>query len=351
MSDGPNLSGQEYDRKTNRVYPFTQQQLDYSGQEDQTRTSGAEGDDATDLTPTDRAAQLRREYDLAAIVTALEAEVIAVPGYTVIDSLPDVLNSITVTYNKTVGNGSTTHPVSQQAFVIVESGSGSLNPRATAEGSAAIIPAVSWDISSHYKRMKVPCTFYTFNIAATTVTMANVLARLTTIAGAPVLALPLFKPKEHQLKIFGAQVAVQANADSQASLGMSDSVTRTKSLEWGNGSSTQVGASVRIETIPATIHGTITITLDTSTQAATATATAYTVALLNGFTIEVPAITTNTITASATASGSVTPNSLTATSPDSIPVTGLYLTDLASQQDDFGVYQFRATVVNFTVYA
>lgn len=352
MSDGMILSGQEYDRRHHVLLTYLQQSVDYSGP-DSLRVTGAEGTAFLDQAPTDKDAALDKQWDIAAI----QAAAIALAPYAVPTKvrvpLPDVLTSVTVAFNKTSGTGATNFPTSQQSFSTVISGSVGLNPHASAEASAAIIPIVTWVIDK-YDTILVNATVYTF-FSASSITLAGVLTRLSAAnaANATVLSLPFFGEKQHQLKLFGQQVSLQATAQSRANVQYNSDTppSVTAAVEYGDSYSEHVGVDVRRETIPYTIHDTISIASNTDTATVTVTVKADTIAITYAGGTLINAITNEPTPITLTANGSVTPNSLAATTPHDIPRTGLYLVDISGQPEEFGLNQIRAVVVDMSQYA
>jgi hypothetical protein len=352
MSDGAILHGQQFDpRGVGIKRRFTEQVLDYDGP-DTARVSGAEGATATELDPIDRAAVRQRIWDVAAITAEYLAANISFPGKTVVSSLPNVLQNYTVTYNKSSGAGADNHPSSQQAFVITDGGSASLSPRAKAQGSAAIIADVTWEIKT-LLGVQVDCTHYYFYLA-TPATLAQVLTKLTTLAAATVTNLPVFKPQTHQVKVYGGQVSLQASADTTVSAGWSENsagtITSTsKAYAYGDGYSKEVGLTTRILTIPPTIHGALNVIgSNTDTETVIVTVVANTMAI--GPTVPVGAITNAPIPITATVTAGVTPTGFSATSPASIPASGLYLVDHDATPAEFGLVLVHAVVVDFAQY-
>lgn len=363
MSDGKVKAGVQFDPNGTLALPFTERVYDYhgAGSVASPRVTGQEAVDGVEQTPLDEAAAKVIQYDLAAIAAAFEAEWIVTPGKTVVQTLPDVLVSVAVTYNVSVGNGTTSFPVSQQAFAISVRGSGSINPRATAEGTASILPSATWTMKRWYKSKLVNCVNYYFFLTQET-TLAAVLTKLSAKASAAVNDFPDFRPVEHQLHCFGQQVSVQASAQSEASLAFTlEDVTtitsETASFQWGNGSSKSNGVSEKVETIPEAIHGSLTIATDTLAQGVSATVVANTVDLTINAAVHVAAIVNEPAATEGTATGSITfENGIASTGAtagvSAIPTSGLYLVELNSESDErFGFTKIHAVVVNFAQYA
>jgi hypothetical protein len=349
MSDGKKLAGQQFNpRGAGVVIPYIEQMVDYDKTNDgSVQLTGSENVVATEITPVDAASAKVRTYDLAAIAAIYEAVVFSVPGKTTVP-LPNVLTSVTATFNKTHGDGQSLFPVTQQGAASAGSGSSSVSPHATAQSSAAIIADVEYEITN-YRDILVDCQHYYFYLTGVS-TMAAALTKVAALAGATVTSLPIFKTRTHQITAKGMQVSLQANASTSATVSASEAAS-SWSYEWGNGYSKEVGVSTKVVTIPETIHGTITIASPTDSDTATVTVKADSLALYINATPIVPAITNSPAAITMTANGSVSPASLSATSPASIPTSGLYLADVNGSIDDYGFVLIHATVVDFAQYA
>ncbi len=340
MSDGAKLSGQQLRTKGNFIVPFTEQEQDYRGP-NTLRVTGAEGTAATEIIPTDRGAAKVRTYDFAAVAADLAASSIKIVGKTVVRQLPNVLTAYTVTYTKSGGNGASNYPTSQQAAV----NAGSIAPRATAQASAVIQPTLTWTMT-YYEDLTVDCT-HVFLYLASGTTLATILAALTTVMGATVLGIPFFRPdKGCQITLKGEQVSVQQTATS--TLHFQAGTPGSASSEYGDSYSTEVAPTIRIETLPPHIRGAVSLTGSSSdTKTATTTVVANITAAGS-----VSALITNAPAAiTLTATGSISPTSLAATSVTAVPVTGLYLTDINGEEDEFGLNLIHCVVVDFAQYA
>lgn len=344
MSDGKILSGQQYDTRKNAVLPFTEQMMDYTG--DTTKITGVEGQAKTEIIPNDVASAKVRVFNTATIEAALATLYFSWPGK-VSFFLPDVLTGITVVWNSNAGNGASSHPASQMGAAYDGSGSASVNPKATAQGSVSLIPDIQPAIT-RYVSQDIDCMFYTFY--STNPSLVAVLARLTTLAGEPVTSLPVWKPKQHTITGKGGQVSVQASADSSASVsGGTESASH--SYDWGNGYSKETGVANRTEVIPATIHGDITILDATLAVGTSVSVDASTIAMVQNGSTVIPAIVNAPAAVTGTVYGEIVPSTLGPTSPAAIPTTGLKLVDISASPDDFGFVFVRAAVVDFSIYA
>ncbi len=352
-SDGLGRSGQQYDPKWGVVIRFVKKVLDYTVT-DGTRVTGNEGNANTEINPMDSAAAEETLYDTSAIAAVLDAKVISFPGRTSTGELniPPLLTSIEVTYNFQSGNGENLHPASQQYFIAVgTSGSGSYNPKATAEASASIIP----DLVFNYREIwnnKVPVTHYML-FMADNYTEAQLITRLNTILSpSTVTSWPTFKPEAHSFTVKGMSVNLQQSADSRAFASFSGD-DGSMGSEYGSGYSSSVGLTVKTVNLPAMLHGAISIAGYSATGTATVDVEASTrqIDSTGTVTITLPAVTNNPSPITATATGSVYPYALAATSPATFPTSGLYLYDISNDPFGYGRVLVRASVVNAAQFA
>lgn len=332
MADGELLHGQLLERGTGRVTPFTEQQLDKESADALVGTAN------TEITPTDAAASLVRTF-----VPPLEwfnETVISYPGNTNLD-LPDRLTSLAVTYNINGGDGG--HIETGTGVSAGTHSSLSLSFPSRAQSSASIVPELLWTIVPTPAR-NVPCLHYVFYMPGNP-TRADLLTALSAIVGATVLDLPAFDPKPLVFLLRGQQVSVSADASAQQHKSISDSnVTMTYST--GVGGSKEAGVSTRTVTLPPTSHGALSVT-GSSYFSSTATATAR---ANIGAGTNWEARDSGLVTKTATATGSISPTSITSTAVNSIPTSGLYLTGLAIEPDDYEFVRIHAEVVDFAFF-
>lgn len=347
MSNGVKKYGLEYDRQRDRTYPYYEQELEYAENPANSMKTGSEAALAADQTPTDRAAAKFRQYDAASFLAGVQAQApVALPDKVRVSQLPPTLLSVSVTFNKSGGSGSSEHLASDMLVEIVNAGSGSLDPRSTAQASASIIPVLSWDIENWQADAVVNCTNWAFTDAPG-MTVANIITR-TGVSG--LHDLPIFKKKSHQITCLGKQVSLQQSADSRVSLQTNDSSSALSS-EKGFSNSTEVGVQGHIETIPESIHGAITISSPTDSQSVSITVKADIPALPTTGSAITVAVTNEPTALSGSAAGSVSPTSLSATSPAAIPVTGKYITGIQTSLGELGTVDYVITVVDFSQYA
>lgn len=344
-TEGKHQSGQTAQNEIGFVLPFIEWMAPYRDNGSGVLITGFEDDQAYDITPIDDQFAKVRLTDTAEIAILLAAIAVAVPTTIQRLEFPDTLTAVTATYNSATGAGTDSHPASQQGFDIFGSGSGSLTPSSTSQGSASIMPDVQPTIVTR-NATSVPAMEYTFYMPSGT-TQAQILTRLTALAGASVLAWPKFKPEYVILTLKGQQVSVSAKASTNVSGGGTNDSGQS-GFQWGNGTSEEASVNVTTKTIPPTIHGSITITGATSSATATASADASTPVFAPLSPATQPAI-TNTASVSLNANASISPSTISATaSPTAVPSSGLYVYSLNPGPLTYGEVIFQAVVVDFS---
>lgn len=272
-------------------------------------------------------------------------------------NLPDVLESIAVVWNTAGGNGNFDSNWVGLAHSIggIQNSLGG-GESASAEGAASVQPELSISIRQPLGR-NIPALAYFFYLkltSADTITSAEFLAKLTALAGASVSYWPSFNPVSHTIVLKGQKVAVSAKASASASMQASDAGdVDTISTDKNEGSGTSYDTSTMngVTRIPPTIHGAISITGGT-TSSATATASCDvgwtgtgSGASIGPYPVTFPS-TTAVASASLAANGAVSPTSLSATSPASIPSSGLYITESRIDPYEKGWVRCYAEVID-----
>lgn len=351
-ADGPKLRGIERVFRGRVLLPFWQQVFNYTGNQT-ARVTGQEAVTGAEQRPIDRdAAQVIIRDDAALVTAALALPAIRVPGRRVLSFLPDVLTEVSVEFNKSSGDGQANYPVSQQLAQFLGSGSATLSPSAAAQASAAIIPSLTWKMARHSEKYVATETYFFY---LQNPTEAAILSRLTAAdaVNGSVFSLPVFRTESPQFKLFGGQVSIRQEAKSRASLSGSpgDPPNVSRSLEYGDEYSKEIGVSVREETIPYCLHGTINGYETEDQETVSVTVKADTTGLFFDGALMIDPITNQPITLEAEAQARVSPTSLSSTFPSDIPKTGIYLVDITSQMDELGLTMIGATVANFSQYA
>lgn len=340
---GEILSGQQLEPQAGFVAPFIEIVVPYYADVSGALITGYEGDDFCEITPLDAHSARVRLYNVTEIDEILAGISIIVPTTIPRIDLPATLNSITVVYNTATGAGSDSHPASQQFVALAGSGSGSISPSSNSQGSAAITPDLQIDITERYL-VNVSAMEYTFYLPSGS-TMADVIAKLITLGATGVQAWPQFRPVSHQITLIGQQASVSAKADT--SVGGGGTIDSGQAFyQWGNGTSAEIGLTTITKTIPPTIHGVINVS-GASTSSATATATADASSVAFSTPLGTIGAITNTVSKSQDATASVSPTTLSATTPAAIPSSGLYIYSLNPGPSEFGQIIFQAIVVDF----
>lgn len=335
--DGQLLNGQLYLPEDDLEVPFTEQ-MRYKDTAD-----AMIGDAKTEITPQDAASSQVRVYDYEAISDALDAYFVSFPGTVNVD-LPDILEAITVTYNKSIENGRYTERgegFSNGTYINM-----SLASSGTAEGSASVLPDVQLSYRQIWGR-NIPCTHYLFYHAGN-ITRAQVLTRLSSLAGSTVSEWPVFKPAAHTITLNGQQVQVSSRANVQQRLsqttGESGNTTFTKAV--GAGTSRGGGVTIRTVRIPPMIHKQLTISNPRDQAQCVAYAAAGWPEGTNW-----PKLISQPPPLLGLVKASVTPTSFPATSPSSIPTSGLYLMDTNVNLYKWGYNRVHAIVLDAVNFA
>lgn len=340
-ANGKVLPGQQFNPNSVIVIPFTEQVI--NSEEDLAPFLGA---DNTEIVPIDGNAWKVTVFDLTEIDEAFDAVVFSFPIFIQLSALdlPNELVSVEIDVNLANGVGGNSHPGTNQFFYFHGSGSGSLSPRSSAQGSASILLDAQ-PVIKYRNQGKVAGTRYTFYMAEN-FTTAQLLTRLTALAAATVLMIPVFHPVSHTLTLKGVRASVAAEASSQVAA--SDSPNNySGSYEFGKGSSQDVDVSSKTVVIPPTIHPSITLATTSHAEAIVAVAVADTVEVITTNLDILPI--TNVSTAGLTITATVTPTTLAATTPTAVPTSGLYCVDLDIRPFEFNRVQVSADVIDFSL--
>lgn len=348
---GKVLAGQQDHRQDGYNEAFTEQVVKYSGPDD-ARVTGFEGQIGVEITPIDAASARVRIWDIAAL-TALLADVYSVAIITIPSiSLPPTLTSLDVTYSTSTGAGADSHPASQQGFTIFGSGSGALNPSASAQGSASVTANVTPIIEEPINE-NVFAVEYTFWMPSTA-TKADILARISTIAGDTVRAWPQFVPEAITINATSEHVSLSAKADTHVS-GGGTTDSGQFGFEYGNGYSGESSLDVKTLRISKTLHAAITIGDGSHSQDVSVQVDASTplfdaeddTSVIHNLPANQPI--SNIVTQVATATGFVTPTSISATEPAGVPTSGLHMKSLTATANFIAnaMTLYQAVVINF----
>jgi hypothetical protein len=250
--------------------------------------------------------------------------------------LPDVLESIQVVWTSASAQGSSDGE--WEGYATGESWSLSGAEGDSCESSVSIKPELVINIKQSWGS-DIPITAYAFFIQTNngSVSEEELNARIEAVVGVT-QPWPVFKPVAHTLVVSGGSAACKASASGNAGRVVSGT---TDSAERGTSKSTSydVGLSVNATNILPTIHGQINIADSARSLGVSATAKAQWYG--NNF----PSL--NVIsTAQAGTSGAVTPNVLLATTPASIPNSGLYVMRTSLEPYKWGWAKCSAIVLD-----
>lgn len=335
-SDGKLLHGQRVDPTTGVIQPYTRRVMNY----DDSGNTGVEAAARTEIAPIDSKAATVEVFD-ALSVSTLNADFFRGWSSSVSVKLPPVLTGITTAFNTAKGEGGYIEEGDGEA--IGTSASLSLSLSGQAQASLSIIPDVQPLIRQIWTDVRA--MNYTFFIASGTITDANIRSALGTLLGSTVNAWPVFKPVSIVLTLKGFKISINARATIQQSVSISDS-TESQSWSEGEGTGYDVENIVRTVEIPPTIHDNITIS---STSVS------------DNIDLEVdiswpdntnwPARSANPVVSTSNFTAEVTPTSIGATSPSSIPSTGLYLYESSIKDFSPGVSFVHAVVIDAAQFA
>lgn len=230
--------------------------------------------------------------------------------------------------------------------------------QANVNASCSIQPDLSLNIVSHDGR-DIPSVsvFFFMKPVSGEITEAAFLARLTLIFGAPVKQWPSFHPTAHSIVLKGQKVSVSAQASASASMSGSDTGPVnlfSEERNFGTGTDKDTSTMMGTTHIPATIHPTFTILTTANTATVQAVCDVGWVGwgietiVVDGitYTLKFPTVAAKADTGVVAASGLVSPTTLPATVPDSIPNTGLYVTDVRIEPVDSQWFKCYAEVFN-----
>lgn len=282
-------------KRRQNAMAFTEQEMDQ-----QDAVDNYIGTQYVEATPLDKGATRVRVLGATALPSAL-----------VIDStaninLPSVLQSLSIEYTK--DDGSSTYTESGSAV-----GTGTyfigLSLSGDCQASVTCIPKLLHDIQNKTRpNMPVKRAF----LYATSTT--DVLTQLSTALGAPVNPWPNFKEESLSITLYGQKVTGTARSRFQGSLSASTGGS-SASETTGTGDGYDISRIIEQIQLPNTLHSAYTLT---ASDFQTATA----VSAIGGLGSVGSGLTQTT---TITANGSVTPSSISATSPTDIPSSGLYL--------------------------
>lgn len=339
----PEADGQDLDNGLNLVLPY---------KESIVALGSAIGNASTEVRPGDynERTAIKKTYSDPSVI--LDAFHEAYPSHVNLgNELPDVLEDILVDWDEDSAIGESSDGGSGLSTGDANiSLSLSLSASGSGQGSASLIPSITPVIRSYFAR-RVPSVQHVIFLPLP-ITEAQIRTKLSAIlTPVTVLAWPQFRPQSHIFTLKGGLTNVSCSAKAQCHASISyvrvdetvGSATSNTESE-GEGYDVSINRSVQKVIIPPTIHGSISFTSGEHTKTKTTTATAE--AVVAGGT-NFPGASSN-ITKEVTVNGSITPTSISATSPTTIPSSGLYLYKVDVSMYRHGYAMIVAEVIDFS---
>lgn len=256
--------------------------------------------------------------------------------------LPNVLKHISVVWSDQYSEGSFSSDwdgwgQGTKSFSLSGSESGS------ATSSVSLKPELVIDIEQPWGSDLTATSYYFFiKNQSNAVSSAMLMARMSEILDSPVKKWPTFKPRSHSIILEGVSGAIKANVSAAASKSWQkdngDSWDKTES----KGQEYDLGTSLNAVTLPPTIHGAI--TLSNTSKQRTIKASANVGWYGNNF----PTVVVNN-SLEKSVYGNVTPSLLGATTPSSIPTSGLYIVKSSIEPYKWGWVRCAAVVIDASV--
>lgn len=334
MSDGNIYQGQQYDQQNDNVNLFTQEMCDIE------TAVAAIGNPGTEITPHDRGSEIKRVWDITASQAALLAQDPYISAGTTKFNLPSVLVSLTVAYNHNEGDGDSSGVSAGVTSGTTAAASQSI--KLSSQASAAIMPELSFSIQDYWAD-SVPCVSLEFYMPRS-FSQADLITRLETIVGGTVLPWPAWRPEALTIALTGQQMDVSKSVEISQSLSLTaSSLSQTISIADGHNQSK--GLTNKSVSIPSTLHGSFSLTAsDTASATASASITGSTGG--GSWTAQ-----TSAGGKAETVTGTVSPSSISATSPDAVPTSGIYIHTASAQKAEFGLQFVQVELVDFAYFS
>lgn len=312
---GALVHGQEFDESLGVPIPYTEQPV---------KENTGIGEHATYIKPESAAKALKRVYDVEAVRASLDAYYDVVPRFNSRIPIPDEMTSLEVLWAEDSADGSFESDFAGTATGPNRSLTGSES--ANAHGSCAVMPELAV-VRKVFVQNNVPTLEHVFFVESPA-THEDVLDRLSTLCGQTVTRWPVFQAESLTFVLSGAKASVSVQASASASQSHQDGRDPEDSGDdsdmndktEGSGTSKDYSPAISVQTLPPMIHGGFSLS---STRSKTATASCAVEWSGTNF----PSVSVSE-SGSVTATGEVSPSSRGATSPASVPTTGLYLVDL-----------------------
>jgi hypothetical protein len=199
----PTLTGQQYESDVNIVVKY----------EESVVASGTKlGSPATIVNPLSDELDLVREFDVDAIEEELNSVSLEFPSRTSL-SLPPVLRSVKIVWTSSKEDGSYT---STGQVPTTGLGSGSVSETGSASCSSSVKPDFVVELEDVYAN-NIPTTSHLFFLKYP-VTLTDILNKLATITGKPVLQWPVFKPRSETIVASGQSKSVRVSVSGSYSI-------------------------------------------------------------------------------------------------------------------------------------
>jgi len=305
------------------IIPFTEQEMDL------TLVQAVLGDAHTEITPLDR------QQDRVKIYTKPNLDSYWLSFDSTADiPLPNVMTALTATYENGGGDTNYTETGSDSASGSYHVGvSVSGQCQASAFSIPKLVPTITETWSSN-----LPVKHYFYFGSAFDI--ATVLSKLSTQLATTVNAWPVFHTATHKFTLFGTRVNATGRASCQGTA-YSHTTGASASFTQGLGEGLDISPVIEVMQIPSTLHGSFSFTgTGSSSHNAVAAITISGSPISGG----------GGGTATAAATSSITPNTLAATTPSALPVSGLYLYKFDIEPAEiFGYFYAHAIVFDFSV--
>lgn len=325
-SDGRTLHGQKLFGVHQIPVPFTR-----TMEEAPSTADGLVGQALTEIEPKDRQASEVTVFGPINLSSYLLGPIAGEHNI----PFPKVLTSLVAEYE--VGGGATNYNEVASSTETGFSGVG-ISVGGSAQSSAYNVPKLLPVIQEVWGD-PVPVDHYYFFGQA--FDLSTVLATLSAKLSTTVNQWPVFKPKSLHFVLLGERVNATARVNLQGSTSSSSSGSST-SLSVGEGTGQEFSPSVELMDIPPTLHGSMTFSVAPTETQATAGSILATGAISGSAAAG----------AAATANCSITPNTVSATTPTALPTSGIYLFALDVEPAEiFGYFYAHAIIFDFSTIA
>lgn len=323
------LKGYKTDKELNAALAFTEQLVSPN----EVEAEGFQPNPLVEYQPIDEF--LTRKITSIVPYDALNNYVLAYSKRIKLD-LPRVLKSVAIVWNESREVGQRTNDFQSGATGTSYTISGDNSDNDSS--SVSLMPEVRIeyeDLSDN----TLYATAYAFYLPMPA-TEEAILAKLSYFAKAAVTKWPVFKTRSHTIALLGQSARVQVKTDAGVYVAKTGSGITSYRKQQGTGDDVGKNLSNGTVQIPPCIHGEINFSGLTS-RSASVSATASSPIYSSDLGAIAP-----THSREVTIEASVSPTSLSATSPAAIPTAGLYLIDSTVQPYEYGYAKVYAEVFN-----